>query len=46
MEEHQYTKDETQTRKMNGYIPPLVFILPVQWIVVGFLVYKTSTLGQ
>ena len=46
MEEHQYSKEETQTRKSEWmYSAPLYLILPVQWIVVGFLVYKTSTLG-
>ena len=46
MEEHEYTKNETQSRKNEWiYSIPLYLILPVQWIVVGFLVYKTSTLS-
>ena len=45
MEEHQYTKDETQSRKNEWvYSIPLYLILPIQWMVVGFLVYKTSTM--
>ena len=46
MDEYQYTKDETQTRKSEWvYSAPLYLVLPIQWIVVGFLVYKTSTLS-
>ena len=36
MDEHQYTKDETQTRKGEWmYSAPLYLILPVQWGSIG-----------
>ena len=47
MEEHAYTKEETQVRKNEWiYSIPLYAILPIQWIVVGLLVVETSTLSM